>query len=106
MGWLDLADAVLIGTQNALGEGATYTRKVDGSETSLTRVIFEEDAALVSPELGVPVRTGKPGIVVRLADLGFDPDEGDTVTVRSREFVVADIAKDGQGGATLLLHWA
>lgn len=104
MGWQDLADQTLIATQDLFGEAATYTRAADGAVSALTRVIFDEDATVVSQELGVPVRSGQPGIAVRLADLSAEPARGDTVVVRSESFRVVDILGDGQGGAVLLLH--
>ena len=103
MAWPDLADSVLTATQDVFGEAAIHTTAL-GVSTAIEKAIFEEDATVISPELGVPVRSGQPGIAVRLADIPTVPVRGDVVTVRSVEFTVADVVKDGQGGATVLLH--
>lgn len=102
MSWPDLADEVLVKTRDLFGEPATYT--AIGSSPLAISAIFDEDATIVSQELGVPVRSGRPGVGVRLSDLGVAPILGAEVTLRGMDFEVADVVRDGQGGAVLLLH--
>lgn len=103
MGWLELVDQALVQTQEHLGEAATYTTST-GQATALTNGIFEEDAVIASPELGVPIRSGRPGLAVRLADLPTAPKRGDQVVARGTTYEVSEPVLDGQGGAMLLLH--
>jgi hypothetical protein len=100
--WPDLADGVLVATRDLFGEVATYT--AIGASPLTISAIFDDDAVIVSQELGVPVRSGRPGVGVRLADLGVAPILGAEVSVRGMDFTVADVVRDGHGGAVLLLH--
>ena len=103
MSWPAFADLVNVATRDTFGEPATYAPQGGAAPVSLTAV-FEENALVVSTELGVLIRSGRPGIGVVLADIPVPPRRGDQVTIRSTAYKVQDVDPDGQGGAKLLLN--
>jgi hypothetical protein len=103
VGWLELADLARQATEAVLGETATYTAPL-GSPVTIVGLF---DAAFVRQELqdGVAVENVGPAMAVTLADLpGGAAVREAVVVVRSTSYKVAEIHKDGQGGALLRLH--
>ena len=87
------------------GQPATYTPASTGTPVGITAVF---DSAFVAVETGgeVPVSTVAPVLLVRLADLPADPEQGDAVTVGGGDYEVADVQPDSSGTVRLRLMQA
>lgn len=57
-------------------------------------------------QLGSPggITAALPVLGIRLADLPFEPEQGDRVVILGNIYVVKEVRPDGKGGAKLLLN--
>lgn len=104
MGFRDLVDGALKSIRTTLGETISYTP--GGGEAVEIKGVFSDDFLELDPATGVPVQTKRPNVLIRLADLEAEPEQGDELTARDEDYVVHEVQKDGEGGALLLLHKA
>lgn len=100
--WPGLLDAMTAIVRDTFGEPVSYVRARDGTQVEAT-AIFDPDHESVNLAQGsVPVSTVRPVLDIRRADLGFDPEQGDTVTVQARKYRVVDV--EPTSAATFRLH--
>lgn len=100
--WLDQAGSVLDACMNAFAEPVEYTPS-GGSVTS-TSGIFDNQSEFVDPDTGAIVTSSEPILGVKDANLPRAPLEEDTLVVRSQNYRVIQVIKDGHGGSKLRLH--
>jgi hypothetical protein len=68
--------------------------------------IFEAAHQEVVIDAGVPVSAVRPILDVRLADLGFAPEQGDRIEAKGTRYQVVDLQPDGAGSVRCYLHRA
>lgn len=88
--------------RNALGEDVTY--KGSGSLSEQVRAVFSDVGLMLDLTNFNKITDQEPQILVRLDDLSQDISEGDIFEIRSQEFFVAYVEKDGEGGAKVMLR--
>lgn len=106
MAFKDLVDCMLGVIIPACGEknGVRYQHKTGGAEYGINAV-FDESWELVDPETEAIISSNQPKIGIRLRDLHKVPDQDDHVIIGSKRYLVKDSLEDGQGGASLVLHF-
>lgn len=101
MGWAERADRLNRAVRDWFGEAIAYTPQ-GGAAVSIVAT-FNEAAAVVELQAGVPVQSTRPAIMVRLADLATAPRQGDTFvrTSNGKAYEVANVELEGEGTARL-----
>lgn len=96
------AEPVQVRQRAPLGEQPAVPVDVQG--------VFDEHHRLVSADFKGGDRseavfsTMVPAVWIRLADMAIRPEQGDSVVVRDRSYLVVDVQPDGSGGANLVLR--
>lgn len=102
MAWADTAARLNRSVRGYFGEAIAYTPQ-GGAAVSITGV-FDEAAAVVELQGGVPVQSTRPALVIVLADLAAAPKQGDTFTRTGtgKAYEVANVELEGHGTAKLI----
>lgn len=104
MSFADLTAGVLSACRDAFGEAVTYTPQGESAES--IRGIFNAKSTVIND--GIPILTNDPSLGVKLSDFTSTnaPQDEDTVVVRGTTYKVAEVSRDGEGGAELRLRKA
>ena len=89
---------------DTFGESVTHTPADGGDAQTVTGVFANQHVAVLQG--GVEVVTTRPTLGIKLSDFDSEPVQGDTLTINSVTYKVSEVDKDGEGGATLILHRA
>lgn len=87
-----------------LSIGELVTFKGDGALTEEITAVFSDEFLMIDPETAQKVTNSEPHILVNLDDLSREPVLGDVFEIRSTEFSVGYMERDGEGGAKLFLR--
>ena len=103
MAWAASASRLARSVRGYFGEAVTYT-PLGGAAVSI-RGVFDEAAATVEIQAGVPVQSTAPALTVVLADLAAMPKQGDTFVRDSngQAYEVRTVELAGRAMAKLLL---
>lgn len=88
--------------QSTFGETVEFRPK-NGSPVEV-RGIFNEMFTAIDSDSGFPLTTQKPNLGINLKDFNAPPGPGDEFSLRGMVYEFADIHRDGEGHATVLLH--
>lgn len=88
--------------RSALGESVIY--KGTGSLNETIKGVYSDVGMMLDLENFNKVIDQEPQVLIRLADLSQEPSQGDIFEIRSEEFYVAYLEKDGEGGAKVMLR--
>lgn len=88
--------------RSALGETVTY--KGTGALSEEIKAVFSDVGMMLDLTNFNKVMDQEPQLLVRLADLSQDISQDDIFEVRSTDYYVAFIEKDGEGGAKVILR--
>lgn len=88
--------------RNSLGETVTY--KGNGSLSEEIKAVFSDVGMMLDLQTFNKVVDQEPHLLIRLDDLSKEPEGEDIFEVRSQEFFVAFVEKDGEGGAKVFLR--
>jgi hypothetical protein len=102
MEWRDKTRGVMDACKSAFGESIVYT-PINGSPIELIAIIDEAFEA-VDPNVDAIIISQQPMIGIKIDDLPSEPQKGDLVTMRGKDFKVIEAQTDGQAGTKLLLH--
>jgi hypothetical protein len=103
MNWRKMTDGLLVRGRNIFGETIVYTPVSDAFPRVIS-AIFSTAHVTVDADTKSVVSSNEPTLDVRLADLPFEPDEGDRVDVGAVAYTVTDRRDDGHGGSRLILR--
>ena len=94
--------AALRTVRSALGETVTY--KGTGALSEEIKAVFSDIGSMVELNNFNKIVDQEPQILVRLADLSQDISQDDIFEIRSTDYYVAFVEKDGEGGAKVILR--
>lgn len=84
--------------------GETVTYKGSGGLTEEIKAVFSNIGGMVELTNFNKIEDQEPQILVRLNDLSQDISQDDIFLIRSTEYYVAFVEKDGEGGAKVMLR--
>lgn len=88
--------------KNAIGESVVY--KGTGALSESIKAVFCDAGLMLDLSNFNKVLDQEPHLLVQLEDLSQEPSQDDIFEVRSLEFFVAYLEKDGEGGAKIFLR--
>ncbi len=89
-------------TRQAIGELVIY--KGTGLLNEEIKAVFSDVGMMLDLNTFNKVVDQEPQILVNLDDLSQEPSQDDIFEIRSQEWLVAYIEKDGEGGAKIMLR--
>lgn len=95
-------ETALQSVTNSIGESVTY--KGTGLLTEEIKAVFSDIAGMRDLTTFQKIIDQEPHILIQLDDLTQEPAQDDIFEVRSTEFYVAYLEKDGEGGAKVFLR--
>jgi hypothetical protein len=99
---LSIFETSLKTVRSQIGETVVY--KGTGSLTESIKAVFSDVAGMRDLATSMKIIDQEPHLLVRLSDLSQEPSQDDIFEVRSAEWYVAYLEKDGEGGAKIFLR--
>lgn len=99
---MSIWDTALKTINSAIGESVTY--KGTGALSESIKAVFSDIAGMRDLQTFNKIVDQEPHILVRLDDLSQDIEQDHIFEIRSTEFYVAYLEKDGEGGAKVFLR--
>jgi len=103
MPWIDDTELILAAALESFGEDVVITPQ-GGNPVPGARGVFRARSVAVDPNTGAQVNSENPILGVQFSNLGYEPKQGDSVSVRGVKYRVARMVRDGDGGAYLVLN--
>lgn len=105
MVWSDHVDRALNTVINTFRtkDPAIYERGSDLENPVSIRAVFTQPDKSVDPDTGALVDSTEPWAGIRLADLPFEVEGGDYLTIKGKRYRILKSLEDGEGGAKLML---
>lgn len=101
MYWIDLAAGVMSSAQSTFGESVTFT-PAGGSPSTVVGIFNDIFEAI--DQNGGGIMSARPTVGVAVADFSTLPAPGDAFTIRSVNYEVEEVQRDGEAGLVLHLH--
>lgn len=107
MGWSSFSSVLHRAGQAVLGEDVTFSPNNSLASVYPSTTIkgtFNEFYKEMVIDDNIAVESQVPMLTIWLADLPYDPKEGYTVEIRGLNYFIAEVRKDGEGAARLMLR--
>jgi len=101
MTWQDLTDGVMSSVLAAFAETVSYTPSDESSFE--VRGVFNDVYDIIDDQ-NSDIVSSKPTLGVRASDFENKPRIDDEVTIRSNDYIVTEVQRDGEAAYVLFLH--